>query len=418
VPLRIRFMGLFDTVASVGYADSFPVPVEGHQEWGDQDLLPIPAAVEQCVHFVAGHEGRNSFPVDLVLGRDGRYASNCLEVIYPGVHSDVGGGYAPREQGKGVGAGQDDMLSQIPLNDMYERALKAGVPLRNREKLDRAGLTEQFSIGNSLRHYYDHYLSTVKLEGKGLSATRHYETHLRYYLHWRREVLSAAAFSNLRSVGRATRQQRINLTESNDQFRRYVGQMERADSQMRRYEAAHDPRIAPPPPDTTGLAHYRKYWPKAMMLYGGGLKLLDFFDHYVHDSRAGFTIVDPVTFHDHWRIHQRLKQRDAAYRRELEAYEAACPRTPPRQWMDPGIAGRCTPVPPVDPLTPRERQNLAIYEKTKKPEEKCHNDRQPGTYDDGKLGLVDVVYAMDKRREARWSYLHPRQHFAYSRLAF
>jgi len=43
------------------------------------------------------------------------------------MHSDVGGGYGPRSQGKGtLTAGQvrqseADMLSQIPLNDMYDR---------------------------------------------------------------------------------------------------------------------------------------------------------------------------------------------------------------------------------------------------------------------------------------------------------
>lgn len=425
VPLRIRFMGLFDTVASVGYADSFPGPLEGHQSWGDQDLLVIPPAVEQCVHFVAGHEGRKSFPVDLVLGKGGRYPANCIEVVYPGVHSDIGGGYGPREQGRGYGAGQDEMLSQIPLNDMYERALAAGVALRRREKLAGTIYASELEVSTRLRRHFDHYLATLQLEGRNYPATRQYEAHLRYYLYWRREVLSTAAFSHSYSMQRVDAQGRINLTQSNDQLRQYVTGMQQADVQLARYEAVHDPRIAPPPADPTGVAHYRKYWPKPTTLHGGGQTLLDFFDNYVHDSRAGFTIIDPVTYYDHKRIHERLKQLDMKYRRDLQAYEAHAMRRPPTQWMDPGTTAGSPRVRPKDPLTARERENLAIYNKTRDPDKlrqydevPQYSDRHPGTYDDGSVSGTDLLAAMDGRREARWSYLHPRQHFAYSRLSF
>ncbi len=40
-------------------------------------LLRIPADVRCCVHMVAAHEVRGSFPVDLVDG------ANCEQVIYP-----------------------------------------------------------------------------------------------------------------------------------------------------------------------------------------------------------------------------------------------------------------------------------------------------------------------------------------------
>lgn len=39
-----------------------------------------------------GHETRASFPVDLAR-RPHAYQSHCLEAVYPGMHSDVGGGY-------------------------------------------------------------------------------------------------------------------------------------------------------------------------------------------------------------------------------------------------------------------------------------------------------------------------------------
>ncbi|MFY0583563.1 hypothetical protein ACN28S_63020 [Cystobacter fuscus] len=42
--------------------------------------------------MIAAHEIRNSFPVDSVL-QGNSYPKNCREMVYPGAHSDVGGGY-------------------------------------------------------------------------------------------------------------------------------------------------------------------------------------------------------------------------------------------------------------------------------------------------------------------------------------
>ena len=39
------------------------------------------------------------------------------EVVVPGVHSDVGCGYSPVEQGKGIDKNGDDVLSRIPFVD-------------------------------------------------------------------------------------------------------------------------------------------------------------------------------------------------------------------------------------------------------------------------------------------------------------
>jgi hypothetical protein len=119
IPLRITFLGLFDTVASVGGPGL-------HLDWGAE--LAIPPEVERCVHYVAAHEVRRAFPLDSVrLGRS--YPVNCEEVVYPGVHSDVGGGYAPDKQGR------SNLLARIPLRHMYAAALEAGVPLWSPDKI-------------------------------------------------------------------------------------------------------------------------------------------------------------------------------------------------------------------------------------------------------------------------------------------
>lgn len=127
IPIRLQFLGIFDTVASVGAANLFDNGVVvGHQGWADntQEIHP---AVEQCVHFVAGHEVRACFPLDSVRVKS-HYPANAMEVMYPGSHSDVGGGYAPGELG--VSPQQDSFMSMIPGVNMYHEARKAGVPLK------------------------------------------------------------------------------------------------------------------------------------------------------------------------------------------------------------------------------------------------------------------------------------------------
>src|SRR5699024_4877314 len=81
-----------------------------------------------CYHFMAAHEQRQSFAVDSIRTPEGNYPPNTIEVIYPGMHSDVGGGYPPGDQGKAL-AGHGELISQITLHDMYAAAIDAGAPL-------------------------------------------------------------------------------------------------------------------------------------------------------------------------------------------------------------------------------------------------------------------------------------------------
>ncbi|WP_177431653.1 T6SS phospholipase effector Tle1-like catalytic domain-containing protein, partial [Pseudomonas huaxiensis] len=95
LPVQIQYLGLLDTVASVGAADSFP-GADGHMSWADDTQeLPRSKLVKRCLHIVAGHEQRLSFPLDSIRREDGSYPENCVEVVHPGVHSDQGGGYPP-----------------------------------------------------------------------------------------------------------------------------------------------------------------------------------------------------------------------------------------------------------------------------------------------------------------------------------
>ncbi|WP_312544280.1 T6SS phospholipase effector Tle1-like catalytic domain-containing protein, partial [Pantoea eucalypti] len=134
IPLSVEFLGLLDTVASVGVAHIAPV-VEGHMGWanGTQELpaeKTYGGLVKKCVHLVSSHEQRLCFPLDSIRRPDGKYPANSLEVVYPGMHSDLGGGYPPGDQGKANAEDDGFLLSQIALHDMYSSAFQAGAPLK------------------------------------------------------------------------------------------------------------------------------------------------------------------------------------------------------------------------------------------------------------------------------------------------
>lgn len=133
LPVSVEFLGVLDTVASVGIAHAAPF-FAGHMDWADDSqLLPdvqrFPGFVKCCRHFVAAFEQRSCFPLDSIRNEDGHYPLNTYEVVYPGVHSDVGGGYPQNDQGKARG-GTDELVSQIVLHDLYAEAFAAGAPLQ------------------------------------------------------------------------------------------------------------------------------------------------------------------------------------------------------------------------------------------------------------------------------------------------
>lgn len=130
LPVSVEYLGLLDTVASVGIADIAP-GADGHMSWADgNQQLPAGELVKRCLHLVASHEQRLCFPLESIRRESGEYPVNCEEVIYPGVHSDLGGGYPPGDQGKAISRDDRLLLSQIALNDLYADAFAHGAPLK------------------------------------------------------------------------------------------------------------------------------------------------------------------------------------------------------------------------------------------------------------------------------------------------
>lgn len=146
VEARINFLGIFDTVASFG------PPGENWGGWRTKDLT-IPPHVEMCYHFAAAHEVRFSFPVDLIRDK-GTYHDNMFEKVYPGVHSDVGGGYEPGNQGR------KDMLARVPLRHMLDGGVEYGVRLNSLSHLlqNRAVIAQRIVEDQATADAYKAYL--------------------------------------------------------------------------------------------------------------------------------------------------------------------------------------------------------------------------------------------------------------------
>ncbi|WP_423368407.1 T6SS phospholipase effector Tle1-like catalytic domain-containing protein [Burkholderia sp. LMG 32019] len=183
VPVSYEFLGIFDTVASVGIAQgAAPTLFDGHGGWGRGQLMAVPPYVRRCVHMVAAHEPRGSFPLDLI----DRSADGRVEIVYPGVHSDVGGGYAPAEQGRG--RDDSDKLSQVPLLDMYREARKAGVPLDVKGPGVSAEAANAFKISAGLKQAFAAYVNATAgcYHDPSHGTPGLMRAHYGYYLRWRK----------------------------------------------------------------------------------------------------------------------------------------------------------------------------------------------------------------------------------------
>lgn len=206
IPLRTQFLGIFDTVASVGIAQLFPdsLPATGHMAWADGNLAIHPA-VEQCVHYMAGHEVRACFPLDTVRRGNG-YPGNAMEVMYPGSHSDVGGGYA--SGALGILPAQNAQMCVIPCHRMYEAARQAGVPLLAMNQLTdqvQKLLTPTQQVIND----FNAYLRDAKVAPA--SAEKMHQQHMALYLShrfkYRREFTQRAPYRTASSKHREYLQQ-------------------------------------------------------------------------------------------------------------------------------------------------------------------------------------------------------------------
>ncbi|MBW0146905.1 T6SS phospholipase effector Tle1-like catalytic domain-containing protein [Marinobacter arenosus] len=91
--VRIRFMGLFDTVPGVVNLKQFDLHA-GDDRYEPIQLYLDPGQVEEVVHLTATDERRENFSLVSVADKDKKLPPNFTEVSMPGAHSDIGGGYS------------------------------------------------------------------------------------------------------------------------------------------------------------------------------------------------------------------------------------------------------------------------------------------------------------------------------------
>lgn len=161
VPLRVKFLGIFDTVESVGALDTGVIKTK------------VPRFVEKCTHIVAAHELREAF--SLTSG-DG----NTRHVVYPGAHSDVGGGYKPGEQGR------SSHLSRIALLQMLDEARSAGLKMKSLGEMQNSKGWEttfkaSFDVPAEATTALNNYMAEIKPSG---SIQQHFDAHMKQYWAW------------------------------------------------------------------------------------------------------------------------------------------------------------------------------------------------------------------------------------------
>ncbi|NHB57556.1 T6SS phospholipase effector Tle1-like catalytic domain-containing protein [Acinetobacter shaoyimingii] len=171
-PIEFKFMGIFDTVASFGLPAT---NLNNNLTFEGRDLV-VDERVKMCVHHIAGNELRFAFPVDLVHKENGEIAnSNWKEFVYPGMHSDVGGGYTPGSQNV------NDNFARIPLKDMLTEAVSAGVRMYDYDQLknDHSQIFEQqFEIQTETQRLYDavktHMQATGQIQDQIIASMKVY----------------------------------------------------------------------------------------------------------------------------------------------------------------------------------------------------------------------------------------------------
>jgi len=133
---QVWFVGLFDTVGSIG--------VPGTDDNFGHDLGVVPSRIRSLAHLTSRDELREFFPLTSVrIGPHAPLPEDWMETPFPGVHSDLGGGYEGELQPLAVHSNNSaadhtaveirfdkrDYLSRVPGWAMYDAALKAGVPM-------------------------------------------------------------------------------------------------------------------------------------------------------------------------------------------------------------------------------------------------------------------------------------------------
>jgi hypothetical protein len=318
VPIQIRFLGIFDTVASAGLTEmSLGATSDytgGHQGWAEASALRIPPLVRNCVHFIAMHELRKSFPLD-EISVGGNLPPGSLEIAYPGSHSDVGGGYGPGQLGVAklspLTVADSSKLAQIPLNHMYEYASACGVPLDKSLAKAKRNNFDPFLVSDQLRKDFERFLRETGNQPKAAFEWA------KFYLSWRWQMRNQ--YNTLCQVRSATGEDRKLLEKANaklkddaELIRRCGGMSSATKFKELTLKGRRKPRLKR---NFILCSDVDDLEPEAPLVLREAQEtvcppaLAEFFDKYVHDSYAGFGSValEPTGY---WRYRRSFQGSD------------------------------------------------------------------------------------------------------------
>lgn len=131
--VTVRFVGLFDTVGS------FYLP--GNQDEGQFNLTLTPDSAQTVLQLTAHHEYRHNFPLTSLQVGNNPLPTNFYQEVFPGAHSDVGGGY--------------------PWQDQYNKTLleRYGIPTNSTYNRELVKVDDQ--SGAYLQHDVDHQMTLL-----------------------------------------------------------------------------------------------------------------------------------------------------------------------------------------------------------------------------------------------------------------
>ena len=138
--VRLKVIGLFDTVAAVGGISDLGSVRDAVNK--RVNLFLPPGCAQQVLHLVAGDEHRRNFVLNSVKPDWPR------EIVLPGSHSDIGGGYQPQEVEKvSLFRPRRSLVSVSTPYDATDAWLKAHAELST---LDAGGLLDPTDDSASL----------------------------------------------------------------------------------------------------------------------------------------------------------------------------------------------------------------------------------------------------------------------------
>lgn len=167
IPLNVKFLGIFDTVESVGGA--------GKNKRPELIKTSVPDFVQKCFHSCAAHELRHAFPLT-ALGTN-RY----VQAVVPGAHADVGGGYGPSDQGR------TNLLARIHLLQMLDHARGAGLKMHSLAEMSASErwadfYAPSFNVPATAHTALRNYMGQVRKQSGTLQQVM--SSHMDLYWNW------------------------------------------------------------------------------------------------------------------------------------------------------------------------------------------------------------------------------------------